>query len=151
MINIYRSQKLEWNCFVHFSVKEFLYNIFLSLIFYSVLPSVIQFPHSFEIQCFTAAIFAIKISVQKNSFSVKQQLCIYCKRNQTNMCFTGICYQRNYRQHTKVRSVGSNSLWASIKPGKRNIPEHEKIKIIFMKNIIIIIIKIIIIIIIIIK
>ena len=50
------------------------------------------------------------ISIQKNSFSVKQQLCLYCKRNQTNTCFRGRCYQRNYRQHTKVRSVGSNSL-----------------------------------------
>ena len=67
---------------------------------------------SFEIQYLTAAIFAIKIciSIQKNSFSVKHQLCLYCKRNQTNTCFTGRCYQRNYRQHTKVRSVGSNSL-----------------------------------------
>ena len=32
--------------FGHFSVKEFLYNIFLSLIFDSVLRSVIPFPHS---------------------------------------------------------------------------------------------------------
>ena len=46
VINIYRSQKLEWKCFAHFSVKEFLYNIFLSLIFDSVLRSVIPFPHS---------------------------------------------------------------------------------------------------------
>ena len=41
-----QSQKLEWKCFVHFSVKEFLYNIFLSLLLDSVLRSVIPFPHS---------------------------------------------------------------------------------------------------------
>ena len=41
-----QSQKLEWKCFVHFRVKEFLYNIFLSLLFDSVPRSVIPFPHS---------------------------------------------------------------------------------------------------------
>ena len=41
-----QSQKLEWKCFVHFSVKEFLNNNFLSLTFDSVLRSVIPFPHS---------------------------------------------------------------------------------------------------------
>ena len=41
-----QSQKLEWKRFVHFSVKEFLYNISLSLLFDSVLRSVIPFPHS---------------------------------------------------------------------------------------------------------
>ena len=97
-----QSQKLEWKCFVHFSVKEFLYNIFLSLLLDSVLRSVIPFPHSRLSILITAAIFAIKMCMQ--------QLCLYCKRNQTKTCFTGICYQRNYRQHTKVRSVRSNSL-----------------------------------------
>ena len=55
---------------------------------------------------------------RKKSFSVKQQLCLYCKRNQTNTCFTGICYQRNHRQHTNeirearwyVVAVGGNLL-----------------------------------------
>ena len=105
-----QSQKLEWKCFVHFSVKEFLYNIFLSLLLDSVLRSVIPFPHSrFNILRLPSSPLKCAL-VYRKFFSVKQQLCLYCKRNQTKTCFTGICYQRNYRQHTKVRSVRSNSL-----------------------------------------
>ena len=108
-----QSQILEWKCFIHFSVKEFLHNIYFSVIDIWFRTPFRDSVSSFEIQYFTAAIFAIKmcISIQKIFFSVKQQLCLYCKRNPINSCFTGICYQRNYGQHTKVRSVGSNSLW----------------------------------------
>ena len=110
VINIYSLRNWSGNV-LYISVSRNFYKIFFCH-WYLIPYSVPGFRFLIRDSYFTAAIFAIKmcISIQKNSFSVKQQLCLYCKRNQTNTCFTGICYQRNYRQHTKVRSVGSNSL-----------------------------------------
>ena len=89
-----------------------LRNIFLSLIFDSVLLSVIPFPHlrfnvlrlpSLPLKC---ALVYRKLLYRWSS----NYWYVFIAKEIRQMCFTGMCYQRNYRQHTKVRSVRSNSL-----------------------------------------
>ena len=94
------------------SVKEFLYNIFLSLILFWLRTSFRDSVSSFGIPCFRAAIFAIKMCIRiyrKILFRWSSSY-VFIAKEIRHTCFTGICYQRNYRQHTKVRTVGSNSL-----------------------------------------
>ena len=110
VINIYRSQKLDWKCFVHFSVKEILYNIFLSLIFDSVFRSVIPSPHSgFHVLELPSSPWNWVLEyTAKFYFGEAATMSLLQKKSGKNVLYRYMLSKK--RQHTRVRTVGSKML-----------------------------------------